>query len=450
MSFIPAQIIKKKRDGHSLTAEEIQFFVSEYYQNRLPDYQMSALLMAIVLKGMSKQEAADLTLTMLRSGKTLVFEKSRFTPVDKHSTGGIGDKTSLLIAPIVAACGVPVPMIAGRGLGHTGGTLDKLESIPGFSVQLDLNTFQSQVKRLGCAIIGQTAEICPADKKMYALRDVTGTVESIPLICGSILSKKIAEGIGGLVMDVKWGSGAFMKTKEQAFELATWLAETAAKSGLKTTAFITNMNQPLGCFIGNTIEVLECLCLLKNETVLGHKPEMFSDTRELSLQLSAEMLVLAGHSENFELGLKAATNALDSGQAFSLFEKMVQEQGGNLKNFSLPKNLQWSSVFAPNNGFISALDGEAIGYAAIQLGAGRKNTNDLLDHSASIIIHKKINSPVRSGEPVFSFACQNTSVYSSVEKLLLNSVSIETQQAAPQKLITQKISATLKPNLNLD
>ncbi|MCC6138405.1 MAG: thymidine phosphorylase, partial [Bdellovibrionaceae bacterium] len=237
MNFIPAQIIKRKRDGLALTSVEIHFMVSEFYQNRLPDYQMSALLMAIVLKGMTKQEAAELTLAMLHSGEQLTFENTKFLPVDKHSTGGIGDKTSLLIAPIVAACGVPVPMIAGRGLGHTGGTLDKLESIPGFSVQLDLKKFKEQVLTLGFAIIGQTAEICPADKKMYALRDVTGTVESIPLICGSILSKKIAEGIKGLVMDVKCGSGAFMKTEKDAEELAIWLAETAAKSGLRTTAF---------------------------------------------------------------------------------------------------------------------------------------------------------------------------------------------------------------------
>lgn len=441
MSFIPAQIIKKKRDGFSLTSAEIQFMVSEFHQNRLPDYQMAALLMAIVLKGMTKQEAAELTLAMLHSGETLTFKNTKFLPVDKHSTGGIGDKTSLLIAPIVAACGVPIPMIAGRGLGHTGGTLDKLESIPGFSVQLDLVKFKAQIEKLGCAIIGQTAEICPADKKMYALRDVTGTVESIPLICGSILSKKIAEGIKGLVMDVKWGTGAFMKTQKDAEELAIWLAETAQKSGLRTTAFITDMNQPLGRFIGNTIEVLECLSLFKNTSVLDHSPGAFEDTLDLSLQLSAELLVLSGHSATFESALTAARATLTSGSAFAKFKEMVHAQGGNLENYDLPSSLQWQTVTAKSSGFVSAIDGETVGYAAISLGAGRKATSDLIDHSASIIIHKKIGEAVQSGEPVYSFACKNLNAYAEAEKSLASSYSISSDKPLPPKLILKKINA---------
>lgn len=441
MSFIPAQVIKKKRDGHALSGDEILFMVSEYYQNRLPDYQMSALLMAIVLKGMTKQEAADLTLAMLHSGKTLSFSNTEFAPVDKHSTGGIGDKTSLLIAPIVAACGVPVPMIAGRGLGHTGGTLDKLESIPGMSVQLSLEQFQAQIKKIGTSIIGQTVEICPADKKMYALRDVTGTVESIPLICGSILSKKIAEGIKGLVMDVKWGSGAFMKTQKDAEELATWLAETAAKSGLRTTAYITDMNQPLGRFIGNTIEVLECIALLKNESILQHKPEDFFDTLDLSLQLSAEMLVLAGHSKTHESALTAVKKVVADGSAFKKFKEIVAAQGGSLDNYSLPKDLKWHTVAATKDGYVSAIDGEAVGYAAIVLGAGRKSAQDTIDHSASIIIHKKVGALVRAGEIIYSFGCKNLNSYGDAEKMLKTSFQIDSDKPQLRPLIWKKISA---------
>lgn len=441
MNFIPAQIIKKKRDGHELSAEEIQFIVSNYHKGLLPDYQMSAWLMAVVLKGMTKKEAADLTLSMLHSGEQITFPKLKHLPVDKHSTGGIGDKTSLLIAPIVAACGVPVPMIAGRGLGHTGGTLDKLESIPGFSVQLTLQKFREQVERLGCSIIGQTAEICPADKKMYALRDVTGTVESIPLICGSILSKKIAEGIKGLVMDVKWGSGAFMKTQADAEELATWLVETAAKSGLPTTALITDMNQPLGRFIGNTIEVLECLSLLKNEPCLEHSPQDFSDTLELSLALSAEMLVLAGHSQTFDDGLRAAQTAINSGEAFSIFEKMVIAQGGSLKNYSLPSSLKWKTVLAPSAGYVSAINGETIGYAAITLGAGRLSTTDAIEHAASIILHKKSGDAVKVGDVLFSYASPKENSYEHAKSLLETSLHISTTAPQQSALIAKRVSS---------
>ena len=443
MNFIPAQIIKKKRDGIALTAQEIQFFISEYHTGSLPDYQMAAWLMAVVIKGMNKQEAANLTLSMLHSGDQLTFPKLQYLPVDKHSTGGIGDKTSLLIAPLVAACGVPVPMIAGRGLGHTGGTLDKLESIPGMSVQLDLQKFKQQVEHLGCSIIGQTAEICPADKKMYALRDVTGTVESIPLICASILSKKIAEGIKGLVMDVKWGSGAFMKSQQDAVELATWIVETAAQSGLPTTAFITDMNQPLGRCIGNTIEVLECLSLLKKENFGEYSAKDFSDTLDLSLSLSAEMLVLAGHSQTFEQGLASVQRALDSGHAYSLFEKMVIAQGGTLQNFALPSTLRWETIPAEESGFVHSIDGEALGYAAISLGAGRRLTTDRIDHSASVIIHKKKGERVQSGDRLFSYASSKESGYgyADARARLKTCLQISEQAPAENALIAQRISA---------
>jgi pyrimidine-nucleoside phosphorylase len=439
MSFIPASLIRKKRDGLSLSKDEIQFFISGYHRGDIPDYQMSALLMAITIRGLEKKEAAFLTESMLKSGEQIVFPKLKYLPVDKHSTGGIGDKTSLLIAPIVAACGVPVPMIAGRGLGHTGGTIDKLESIPGFNVQMNLESFKKQVLELGCALIGQTAEICPADKKIYALRDVTGTVESIGLICGSILSKKIAEGIHGLVMDIKYGSGAFMKTPENAKELALWLAETAALNNVKTTCYISDMNQPLGRFIGNAIEVLECLCLLKNSSILGFKPEHFSDTRELSLTLSAEMLVLAERCQDFTEGYTLAKQALDSGKAFDIFQKMVDRQGGHLEKFKFIESQTWSQIVSPGNGYIENYDAEAIGYAAIALGAGRKQTSDTIDHQASIICHKKIGDSVSIGETLFSFTSRSTEQNENANQFLTKSFKISLQKVASPSLILDRI-----------
>lgn len=439
MNFIPAGLIRKKRDGFSLTKEEIGFFISGYHRGEIPDYQMSALLMAITIRGLEKKEAAFLTDSMLKSGEQIVFPKLKYLPVDKHSTGGIGDKTSLLIAPIVAACGVPVPMIAGRGLGHTGGTIDKMESIPGFNVQMNLESFKKQVLNLGCALIGQTAEICPADKKIYALRDVTGTVESIGLICGSILSKKIAEGIHGLVMDIKYGSGAFMKTAEQAKELAQWLAETAALNNVKTTCYITNMNQPLGRFIGNAIEVLECLCLFQNSSALGFNPEEFKDTRELSLTLAAEMLVLAGRAADFNEGFSLAKNALDSGAAFKIFEKMVTQQGGDLNKFQFTEPSSWIKITSPQNGHIENYDAEAIGYAAIALGAGRKQTSDTIDHQASIICHKKIGDSVSVGDTLFSFTSRTAEQNENANQFLTKSTKISLQKVNSPSLILDRI-----------
>lgn len=443
MSFIPAVLIRKKRDGGSLTKEEIQFFIHGYHVGEIPDYQMSALLMAITLRGLEKKEAAFLTESMLKSGKQLVFKNTPFAPVDKHSTGGIGDKTSLLIAPIVAACGVPVPMIAGRGLGHTGGTIDKMEAIPGFNVQISLEKFEQQVLNLGCALIGQTSEICPADKKIYALRDVTGTVESIGLICGSILSKKIAEGIRGLVMDVKCGSGAFMKTPEQALELAQWLAETAKLNNVKTSCFITQMNQPLGAFIGNAIEVLECLAIFKNSTELDFTPTHFSDTRELSIDLSAEMLRLSGKAKDFEEGQRLAEDALTSGRAYSLFEKMVTAQGGDLKQFKFLPPSSWSQVVAPNNGYIETFNAEDIGYAAIHLGAGRQKTSDVIDLQASIRCHKKIGDVVQKGDVIFSFTPRSPEQNQKAQETLAKSVKISLQKVAKPSLILNRIASEL-------
>lgn len=440
-TFIPAEIIKKKRNGSALSEKEISFFVEGYHTLKIPDYQMSALLMAIVLKGMDIQEAGFLTKAMLHSGKTLEFKDTKYLPVDKHSTGGVGDKTSLLIAPIVAACGVPVPMIAGRGLGHTGGTLDKLEAIPGFNISLSLEDFKKQVLTLGGAIIGQTADICPADKKMYALRDVTGTVESLALICGSILSKKIAEGIKGLVMDVKCGSGAFMKTPEAAEELATWLAKTAAQNGVRTTAFITNMQEPLGRFVGNAIEVLECVSVFTKTPVLGWKPEDFSDMTELSLALSAEMIFLSGRTSTLAEARTMAEETLSSGAAFEMFKKMVAAQGGDWSKFSFPTDLKWHSVLSNADGYVSEYNTEAMGLAAICLGAGRRVTSDPIDPLASIIVHKKLGDPIKKGEVLFQCYGSSPAKIAEAESFLTSCTKISLQNTPRPSLILKKIEA---------
>lgn len=442
MSFIPATLIRKKRDGHTLSREEIHFFVSSYFRGSIPDYQMSALLMAWTIRGLEKKEAAFLTEAMLKSGEQIQFPPQKYLPVDKHSTGGIGDKTSLLIAPIVAACGVSVPMIAGRGLGHTGGTLDKMESIPGFNIQLSLNDFKQQVLSLGCALIGQTAEICPADKKMYALRDVTGTVESIGLICGSILSKKIAEGIQGLVMDVKCGSGAFMKNKNDALELANWLSETAALNGVRTSCYITQMNQPLGRFIGNAIEVLECLCLFQKKSALGFESSAFDDTLELSLILSAEMLVLAGRCPSFDDAYALAKKTMDSGEAFAMFEKMVAAQGGRLAEFSFDDSTLCKHIVSPSSGYLESYDAEAIGYAAIALGAGRKKTSDTIDHQAGLICHKKMGDSVSVGEKLFSYTSRTDEQNNNADQFLTKSFKISLQKVDKPSLILDRVQPT--------
>ncbi|MEM7646805.1 MAG: thymidine phosphorylase, partial [Pseudomonadota bacterium] len=312
--FTPAEIIKQKRNKKELSFEELKYFIDGYTQDQIPDYQMSSLLMAIFLNGMSIRETSDLTKIMLESGVQVSFSES-MKPVDKHSTGGVGDKASLILAPIVAACGVPVPMMSGRGLGHTGGTLDKLESIPSFNVSLKLDRFQEMVEQTALSFIGQTKDICPADKKIYALRDVTGTVESLPLICASIMSKKISEGIRGLVLDVKVGSGAFMKTMEQARALADQLIAIGQNNGLEVTALISNMNQPLGRYVGNSVEVKECISILKRETQESFHYKDFADTEALSLELSAHMVSL-GLNRSLEDCRSMTLEVLNNGKAF--------------------------------------------------------------------------------------------------------------------------------------
>ena len=432
----PAEIIKKKRRGLNLSPEELTFMVHGYAKGELPDYQMSALLMAIFFKGMEPEETAHLTQIMIDSGQRVTFENSE-SVIDKHSTGGVGDKTSLILAPIAAACGVRVPMMSGRGLGHTGGTVDKLESIPGFKMNLSLDTFRKQVDHLGLAMISQTDAICPADKKIYGLRDVTATVESLPLICASILSKKIAEGVGGLVLDVKCGSGAFMKTMEEAKALADGLRSIGESHGLKVRTLITDMSQPLGAFVGNALEVAESIAILKGEPCLDVAPERFADCRELSLQLAAQMIHLAQPQLNEDEALLQATEALDSGRAWAKFEELCKIQGGDLS--AIPLNGEQHLVLANDTGFVHAMNAEQVGLAAIELGAGRKVISDTIDPTSGLQIHKKIGEPVSSGDPLFTmYLGENKKQKLQAEQLLKNSVTVGSQKVSPKEIVLQK------------
>jgi pyrimidine-nucleoside phosphorylase len=421
MSFLPAELIKKKRSGLEHSPGEIQFMIDKFVAGRIPDYQMSAWLMAVYFKGMTPGETAALTEVMLHSGRVLDFSKARSIAVDKHSTGGVGDKTSMILAPIAAAAG---------------GTLDKLESIPGFSVSLSLDQFINQVNTLGVSIIGQTSEICPADKKIYALRDVTATVESLPLICASIMSKKIAEGIGALVLDVKFGSGAFMKTVDDADLLATKLMEIGAAHGKKVASLLTNMDQPLGRFIGNSLEIGECIAILRGDEFMGRKD--FDDCRELSLQLAGHMIWLGGIARNAEEGYEKAVRTLEDGSAFRKFEEICQAQGGALNELPLP-NLG-HNVVAESDGFVSAIDTEQIGYAALSLGAGRLQSSDELDLTSGIEIHRKLGEPVRKGEKLYTLYVRSSSLGSKIhdaQARVLSATTISLQKPKVAALIAR-------------
>ncbi len=401
MPLIPAEIIKKKRNGLKLFNDEIRFFVENYTTGQIPDYQMSAFLMAVYFKGMVVDEIAEFTRCMLHSGVTVDLSTVPGFKVDKHSTGGVGDKTSLILGPLVASLGVPVPMISGRGLGHTGGTLDKLESIPGFTINLSLHEFVEKVRLHQICFIGQTKEICPADKKMYALRDVTATVESLPLISASIMSKKLAEGIDGLVLDVKYGSGAFMKSVEDSEALAQSLISIAKSYNKKVVALLTNMDQPLGRFAGNSLEVIECLAIMKNETYLNPQGvDLYSDTRELSLWLSAHMILLSGLATSEKQAYEMCKDALNSGKAHAKFLEMCRAQGGNPNLIKTASNKKM--ILAESAGFISEFKTENIGLGGILLRAGREKITDQLDLTAGIEFHVKIGDVVKVGDPVFT------------------------------------------------
>lgn len=389
-------LIQKKKNGETLTKEEIDFMITDYVAGKIPDYQMSAMLMAIYFNGMENEELAAFTLAMRDSGDLVDLSPIEGIKVDKHSTGGVGDKTTLIVGPIVAACGVPVAKMSGRGLGFTGGTLDKLESISGFRIDLSAQEFFETVKKTGISVIGQTGNLAPADKLLYALRDVTATVDSIPLIAASVMSKKLAAGSDKIVLDVTTGSGAFMKNTRDAKKLAKHMVAIGNHVGKETVAILTGMEEPLGFAIGNNMEVKEAIEVLK-----GDGPE---DVKEVSVALAGMMLSLGLENVSHSQGKRMAKKALSSGQAFEKFKEMVQAQGGDIRYVEHPEFFERDAfegeVLAAEDGFLSGMDTEKIGVAAGLLGAGRETKDSVIDMSAGIYLEKKIGDTVKKGEPI--------------------------------------------------
>ena len=434
-SFRAIDLIRKKRDGAELSQQEIEALVNSYTSGDIPDYQVSAWLMAVVLRGMSRPETAALTDAMLRSGEVLDLSFLPAKRVDKHSTGGVGDKTSLVLAPLAATAGVAVPMISGRGLGHTGGTLDKLEAIPGFNVNLSVSDFRRVLEICGCAMIGQTAEIAPADRKLYALRDVTGTVESPYLICASIMSKKLAEGIDALVLDVKTGSGAFMKNEKDAVFLAELMVETGERMGKQVVALITDMDQPLGNMIGNALEVVEVI-----EVLRGGGPE---DLRELCLHLAGWMLHLGGASKTVAEGKQVSAQLISSGKALERFRQMVELQGGDPRAIDdphkLPKARHTMKVPVERPGYIAAMQCEQIGTACVILGGGRERKEDSVDPSVGIVLHKKVDDRVDAGESLATIHYNDEARAERAKRLILQSCEIAEKPNSQKRSLIHRV-----------
>jgi pyrimidine-nucleoside phosphorylase len=427
-------LIRRKRDSGELTPDEIRALVSDYTHDKIPDYQMAAFLMAACIRGLSPAETAALTDAMFRSGEVLDFSDLPATKVDKHSTGGVGDKTSLILAPIVAAAGLYVPMISGRGLGHTGGTLDKLESIAGFNVNLSLDQFRRALSTAHCALIGQTAQIAPADKKLYALRDVTGTVESPFLICASIMSKKLAEGIDALVLDVKTGSGAFMRRFEDAEYLARLMVETGKRMGKRIVALITSMDQPLGRTAGNAMEVAECI-----EVLSGAGP---ADTRELSIELAAWMLKLGGRARDIEDGKILAQEIIASGRARDTFREIIRQQGGDARVVDQPARLPRAAhkldVTSASAGHLAEIDCERVGTACVILGGGREKKEDAIDPAVGLEFHKRLGDRVERGEPLVTMHYNSDARLAEARQILEAAYKIA-EKPQPVKPLVQKV-----------
>lgn len=431
----PLDVIAKKRDGQELSPVEIEYFIEEYTRGEIPDYQASAWLMAVMWRGMTRAETAALTNAMLLSGEILDLSEFPAAKVDKHSTGGVGDKTSLVLAPLVAAAGLIVPMISGRGLGHTGGTLDKLESIAGFNVNLSVGQFRRVLAQCGCAMIGQTAEIAPADRKLYALRDVTATVESPYLICASIMSKKLAEGIDALLLDVKTGSGAFMKREEDAVFLAELMVETGELVGKRVVALITDMDQPLGNNVGNALEVIEVLDLLQ-----GRGPE---DLRELCIELAGWMLNAGGVAKTPQQGKAESERLIESGAALEKFRQMLELQGGDAKVIDDPSRLPHAKytteVTTRSAGYIAEIDCQEIGVASVILGGGRKKKEDSIDPSVGIIMHRKLGDAVSAGEPLCTIHYNSETQAGEAAALLETSFHIRRDAPEQKKQLVQRV-----------
>jgi pyrimidine-nucleoside phosphorylase len=437
----PVRTIQQKRDGERLTHEDIAVFLNGYVGGEIPDYQMAALAMAIYFQGMDPEETAALTEAMLRSGDVLARTSSAAPRVGKHSTGGVGDKVSLVLAPLLACCGLAVPKLSGRGLGPTGGTLDKLEAIPGFRTNLSAEEIARQVDEVGCVITGQTADLVPADRKLYALRDVTGTVPSVPLITASVMSKKLAENLDALVLDVKWGSGASMKQQDDARRLARSMLDVAQRASLPATALVTDMNQPLGRMVGTAVEVQESLA-----TLAGQGPE---DLVELTLALGAELLVMAARSSGAEAGgfgharLPALDEAratlrrqLDSGRALEKFRQMVLAQGGDPDS---PLELAPATeIVAVRGGFVASIDCEAIGYAVIALGGGRQKLGETIDPSVGLEVHVRLGQPVSAGERVATLFARPRGL-DVAKSLVRQAILIGNQPPPPSPLIVERL-----------
>jgi len=428
-------LIRKKRDSGEHSREEINYLVSSYTRDEIPDYQMAAWLMAAWIRGLSRAELAALTEAMLHSGEIVDHSYLPVKKVDKHSTGGVGDKTSLILAPIVAAGGLAVPMISGRGLGHTGGTLDKLEAIPGFNTFLSLADFKRVLRECGMALIGQTAEIAPADKKIYALRDATSTVENIGLICASIMSKKLAEGIDALVLDVKTGSGAFMRKEEDSVALAEVMVETAKRIGKKCVALITDMGQPLGRTAGHSNEVIESIGVLR-----GQGP---ADLRDLSLELSAWMFFLGGHTKTVDQGRALAIEMIRKGKALEKFRECIRLQGGNPKVIDdtslLPSARGRLDVKSTATGFIADINCLDLGIALAMIGGGREKKEDRLDHGVGLEFHKRIGEAVQTGEPLVTVSYNADAQLQTAQKMIAASYQISDKKPPARPLIRRII-----------
>jgi pyrimidine-nucleoside phosphorylase len=430
-------VIQKKRDGGALERDEIRFFVDGYTRGQIPDYQASALAMAIFFRGMTADETLALTEAMMRSGEVLDLSDLPGTKVDKHSTGGVGDKTSLVLAPLAAACGVTVPMISGRGLGHTGGTLDKLESIPGFRVGLSLQEFRSVLGRARLGLIGQTPEIAPADRKLYALRDVTGTVESLPLIASSIMSKKMAAGLDALVLDVKTGDGAFLKTPEQAHELARTMIRIGQGMGKRVAALVTDMEQPLGRTVGNALEVVESI-----ETLKGRGPR---DLEALSLELTAWMIHMGGLTSALDDARGKARDALSSGAGLRKLQEIIELQGGDPgvcdDPARLPRARETEELKAEEDGRVAAIGCRAVGVAAMLLGAGRETVDSRIDPAVGLVLQKKVGDLVLAGEPLAVLHVNDRRNLDEARALLRSAIRIAPEAPPARPLIRAVIDA---------
>lgn len=426
-----AEIIKKKRNGGILTKEEINFFISGHLEGMITDYQVTAFLMAVYYKGMDDEETLNLTELMLNSGEVINLSFLKGAKVDKHSTGGVGDKTSLILSPQVAAAGIFVPMISGRGLGHTGGTLDKLESIPGFNINKNIEQYKKTLEKIGCVMTGQTASVAPADKKFYALRDVTATVDSIPLITSSILSKKLAEGAEGLVFDVKMGSGANLQDEDESRELAKKLVSVSKKFGKKAIAVLTDMHEPLGNKIGNWLEVEECIEVMKGK--------MVPDLVKVNNVLAGAMIFLGGKAGSVDEGEKIANDILASGKAYSKFLQMVKEHNGSVEyveDYTNLKRAKYSrTITAKETGYITMLDAFGFGIANVELGGGRKKADDRIDYLSGIVLNRKCGDEVKHGDAICEIFAEEEGKLDTAVKYIEKAVEISKSNNFIKKLI---------------